>query len=83
MRITLWSEIQGAAFKPPPVVMKEEGKILEFHDYPYAYDMQVGDEIRYQTSLGTASFVVTEVRPAELPEYPPELNLVTATRKVP
>lgn len=80
MRIHRWSDVAGPAFRPPPLLVKEEGSVLELHDHPRMYDMQVGDIIRYQTSLGTAEFRVDEVRPAELMDYPLNLNLVTAKK---
>lgn len=81
MRLNMWSDIAGPAFRPPPLVVKEEGTVLEFHDYPKMYNMEVGDLINYQTGLGTVQFRVESVVPANLPDYPPDLNLVTARKK--
>lgn len=81
MRIHSWSDIASPALRPPPLLVKEEGSVLEFHDYPRMYDMQVGDIILYQAGLSTVKFRVAEVRPAGLIDYPPEMNLVTAKKE--
>lgn len=81
MRIHGWSDVEGLPFRPPPHVMKEEGSVLEFHDYPQMYDMQVGDIILYKTGLATVEFQIAEVRPADLADYPTEMTLVTAKKK--
>ena len=80
-KIVGWSEIDGLVFRPPPHVVKEEGEVLEFHDMPQMYGLETGDLIQYKTGLGIVTFRVAEVRPADLKDYPPELNLVTARKK--
>jgi hypothetical protein len=81
MRIFGWSDLGEPMFRPPPLVVKEEGTVLEFHDHPMVYGMEVGDSIHYRTGLSVVIFRVTEVRPAELKNYSPELKLVTARKK--
>lgn len=75
-----WSDVGAEARRPPPLSVKEEGSVLQFHDYPYMYGLEVGDQIHYQTGLGVVVFTVAEVQPADLPLYPPEMNLVTAKK---
>jgi hypothetical protein len=82
LKIILWQDgSENWAFRPPPLVVKEEGTVLQFHDQPKMYDLEIGDSIHYKTGLGTVEFRVSEIVPAGLPDYPPELNLVTARKK--
>lgn len=82
MKLILWEDkSESWAFRPPPLIVKEEGSVLEFHDYTRGLGLEIGDRIHYHTSVGTTQFEVTEVHPANLPNYPPDLNLVTARKK--
>ncbi len=81
MMLHYWSDIDGPAFKPPPLVVKEEGAVLEFHDHPQMYNFEVGDQIHYHTRLGTTPFFITEVVPADLKDYPKEMRKVTAKKR--
>jgi hypothetical protein len=74
VRLHVWTE------NVAPVLTEYENCIL-FYDYPGMWNFQPGDEIKLWKDGNDLNYIVTDVQPANLEDYAPELNIVTAEEK--
>lgn len=65
------------------MIVKEDGNVIVFHDYPELWNFRVNDQIQYVTRLGTTIFEVQTVEPANELNYPERMRKVTARKMVP
>lgn len=75
IKIHGWTDAQF-----PQLILKENGD-FQFYDYPTMYNFDVDDQIQHKTATGIRVYVIVEVQPANLKDFPPEMRLVTARSK--
>ena len=74
-KIFLWEDVSV-----PPLVVKENGNVILFHDYPELWNFHVNDQIHYKTRMGVSIFQVEKVEPARELNYPERMRKVTARK---
>lgn len=76
-KLFLWEDTSA-----PPLIVREDGDVIVFHDYPELWNFQVNDQIQYKTRIAVMYFRIEKVEPANELNYPPSMRKVTA-RKMP
>lgn len=69
-----WTDDQA-----PDFALTDDGNLI-FHSHPDMYNYVVGDVIEYKTRLGATHFEIIFVEKANLKDYDPDLQRITAKK---
>ena len=74
-KLFLWEDVSA-----PPLIVKEDGAVIAFYDYPDLWNFRINDQIHYKTRLGVTIFQVEKVEPANELNFPERMRKVTARK---